>query len=390
MTDFNVSTGTTGSTTVTVTDGSVSLSPTPANGGTVVVDAPAPVGPVVVAPPIPRLEAIARAERLAAEAKVAEDRAVDAKLRYALLEAQRAQVDSELARLSAEKARATEDISARIREIDAQRAIGEIQLEDYERISTGLRDNLQQAESFYAANLQRAEAEKAVKVRDVELVRAEVATTDASASAARLAAEAAAAEAACFCAGTLIATPGGERAVETLAIGDTVTTADGDVRTVRWIGRQTIVTAFADAARSLPVRISAGALGEALPRRDLTLSPDHALAIDGVLVQAGALVDGLTVTRVADAGPRFTYFHIELEDHALILAEGVPAETFVDNVTRARFDNVAEFVALYGDTGPTIDELDVPRVKSARQLPRALRDRLATRAAALYPVATAA
>ncbi len=229
-----------------------------------------------------------------------------------------------------------------------------------------------------------------MKVRDLELARAEVAATDASAIAARLAAEAAAAEAACFCAGTLIATPGGERPVETLAIGDTVTTADGGVRTVRWIGRQTIVTAFADAARTLPVRIAAGALGEALPRRDLTLSPDHALCLDGVLVQAGALVDGLLVTRVADPGPRFTYFHVELADHALILAEGVPAETFVDNVTRARFDNVAEFVALYGDTGPTIDELDVPRVKSARQLPRALRDRLATRAAAFCPVATAA
>jgi hypothetical protein len=388
MTDFNLSTDTSG--TVTVTDGSVSLSPTPAGGGTVVVDAPAPVDPVVVAPPIPRLEAIARAELLAAEAKTAEDRVLDAKLRYDMLDEQRVQADREVARLSAEKERTTEDISAKIREIDALRDIEEIQPEYHERITADLRAELQQAESFYADSLQRAEAEKAVKVLDLELARAEVAATDASAIAARLAAEAAAAEAACFCAGTLIATPGGERPVETLAIGDTVTTADGGVRTVRGIGRQTIVTAFADAARTLPVRIAAGALGEALPRRDLTLSPDHALCLDGVLVQAGALVDGLLVTRIADPGPRFTYFHVELADHALILAEGVPAETFVDNVTRARFDNVAEFVALYGDTGPTIDELDVPRVKSARQLPRALRDRLAARAAALCPVATAA
>ena len=147
MTDFNLSPDTSG--TVTVTDGSVSLSPTPAGGGTVVVDAPAPVDPVVVAPPIPRLEAIARAERLAAEAKTAEDRFLDAKLRSDMLDEQRAQVEIELARLSAEKERATEDISAKIREIDALSAIEEIPFEEYDWIIADLLaelHELQQAE----------------------------------------------------------------------------------------------------------------------------------------------------------------------------------------------------------------------------------------------------
>ncbi len=44
----------------------------------------------------------------------------------------------------------------------------------------------------------------------------------------------------------------------------------------------------------------------------------------------------------------FTYFHVELANHALVLAEGVPAETFVDNVERLAFDNWAEHEALYG------------------------------------------
>jgi hypothetical protein len=181
----------------------------------------------------------------------------------------------------------------------------------------------------------------------------------------------------CFLAGTAIATPSGARPVEDLAIGDPVLTADGRTAPVRWIGVQTVVRVFADPLRTLPIRISTGALGEGLPARDLFVSPDHALFLDGVLVQAGALVNGTTIARVTEMPERFTYFHVELEDHALILAEGVPAETFVDNVTRRRFDNFAEFVALYGETGASIAELDLPRVKAARQLPGSLRARIA-------------
>jgi hypothetical protein len=185
----------------------------------------------------------------------------------------------------------------------------------------------------------------------------------------------------CFLAGTAIACPGGERPVEDLAIGDLVLTADGDARPVRFVGRQTFATLFADPRRTRPIRIAAGALGDGLPVRDLCVSPDHALLVDGVLVQAGALVNGTSIAPMTDLPERFTYFHVELEDHALILAEGVPAETFVDNVTRRRFDNYADYVALYGENTPMIAELAVPRIKSARQLPRTLRARLRVEAA---------
>ncbi len=194
----------------------------------------------------------------------------------------------------------------------------------------------------------------------------------------------------CFLAGTALATPGGAVPIEALSVGDLVSTADGSVKPVRFVGRQTIATPFANVQRTRPVRVSAGALGEGLPVRDLCVSPDHALMLDGVLVQAGALVDGATITRMSDLPERFTYFHVELEDHALILAEGVPAETFVDNVSRRRFDNWAEYEALYGEVAATIAEMDMPRVTSARQLPQALRERLAAPAAALLPAATVA
>ncbi len=180
----------------------------------------------------------------------------------------------------------------------------------------------------------------------------------------------------CFLAGTRIATPCGSAAIENLRIGDLVLTADGHAAPVRFVGRQTVASTFTDPLRTFPIRIAAGALGEGLPARDLLVSPDHALLLDGVLVQAGALVNDTTIVREAEMPARFTYFHVELADHALILAEGVPAETFVDNVTRRRFDNFADYAVRYGDEAAMIAEMDQPRVKSARQLPKALRARL--------------
>ncbi|MCB4766989.1 Hint domain-containing protein [Ancylobacter sp. Lp-2] len=178
----------------------------------------------------------------------------------------------------------------------------------------------------------------------------------------------------CFLAGTMIATPTGEVAIETLEAGDLVLTADGSAKPVRWLARQTVSTLFADPLKVMPVRIAAGALGDGVPLRDLSVSSDHALEIDGVLVQAGALVNTASIARRTDMPEIFVYYHVELDEHALILAEGVPAETFVDNVTRRRFDNWQE-----APEAPIL-ELDLPRVKSARQLPRHIHERLAARA----------
>jgi hypothetical protein len=186
----------------------------------------------------------------------------------------------------------------------------------------------------------------------------------------------------CFYPGTLVRTPSGEVAVETLKAGDLVLTAGGEAKPIRWLGRQTVSTRFADPLRVLPVRVMAGALGESLPARDLLVSPDHALLVDGVLVHAGALVNGSPVRREAGVPEVFTYWHVELADHSLVLAEGVPAETFVDNVARLAFDNWDEHEAA-GAEAP-IAEMALPRAKSARQVPPATRRRLAERAAVLF------
>lgn len=190
--------------------------------------------------------------------------------------------------------------------------------------------------------------------------------------------------AACFLDGVRISTPDGGRAVETLEIGDLVLTADGRAVPVKWIGRQLVSAMFNQAPHRLPVFIAAGALGERLPERDLKLTTDHALLLDGVLVQAGALVNGDTIRRMdAEAtGARYTVWHIETEDHEVILAENCPAETFVDNASRGRFDNFEQYVALYGGEDDNKVEMDLPRVLSERQLPSALRARIAKTKAA--------
>jgi len=179
----------------------------------------------------------------------------------------------------------------------------------------------------------------------------------------------------CFMPGTRICTPTGEIAVEMLKRGDMIVTADRRSVPVSWIGRQTISARFADPVRVLPIRIKGGALGDNVPSRDLLLSPDHAILIGDILVQAGALVNDISIVRETSGPKTFTYYHVELDDHSLVLAENTPAETFIDNVDRLAFDNWEEHLALYPEGKPIV-EMPYPRAKAQRQVPRAIREQL--------------
>jgi hypothetical protein len=184
----------------------------------------------------------------------------------------------------------------------------------------------------------------------------------------------------CFLAGTHIATPDGDYAVESLKVGDRLSLADGGTAEVKFILEQTVSTRFGPAERLMPVRFAAGSLGNGLPTADLTVTADHGMLVEGVICHAGALVNGTTITRVplAELGKSYTVYHIETEAHEIILTNGAPAETFIDNVSRRSFDNFAEFDALYGDV-PELEELPYPRAMSARQVPESIRSRLAMR-----------
>lgn len=188
---------------------------------------------------------------------------------------------------------------------------------------------------------------------------------------------------ACFRAGTRIAVAGGERAVERLRIGDRVRTASGALRPVRWLGRRRYPAATVAAQRQLrPVRIMAGALGQGLPRRDLFVSPLHAMLIDGVLVPAAAIVNGTSITRAPIAA--VSYVHVELDSPDIILAEGAATETFVDCDSRAMFDNAAEFARLYPDAPDQRWAFPVPRIEEGWRL-ASIRHRLAAAAAPPAP-----
>jgi len=150
-------------------------------------------------------------------------------------------------------------------------------------------------------------------------------------------------EVACFLAGTRIATPTGEVAVDTLRPGDTVLTASGRVAPVRWAGCTFANTGCNPTSQRIaPIRIRAGAFGPRRPARDLYVSPDHAIWRDGVLIPAARLVDGAAVVR-ADGMADLSYWHVELDRDDVLLAEGLPCESFLDTGQLASFGMPAGF-----------------------------------------------
>jgi hypothetical protein len=180
----------------------------------------------------------------------------------------------------------------------------------------------------------------------------------------------------CFCAGSLIATPAGETAVEHLKIGDLISTQDGRNVPVLWIGRQTVVPNVMG-PRGRPVRITRGALGKGLPHTDLLVTADHGMIIDGYVINAAALINGTTIHTVAasDVPRTYTVYHIETAQHDVILANGAPTETFIDAAGRTAFDNFDEYMHVYG-AERIIPEMPRPRISAARLVPEAIKRRL--------------
>jgi hypothetical protein len=192
----------------------------------------------------------------------------------------------------------------------------------------------------------------------------------------------------CFARGTCVATPDGPVAVENLRIGDRVVTLDGQEEPVIWIGRRQVDCArHTEPSRVWPVRITAGAFAPQTPQRDLYLSPDHAVYAAGVLVPVKHLVNGATVVQLAV--DTVTYVHIELASHQVILAEGLPAETYLDTGDRTAFGNGAGPVSLHpvwgGDSRDVLlvmEGLGYAPLQVAGPAVARLRAQLAERAAA--------
>jgi len=164
----------------------------------------------------------------------------------------------------------------------------------------------------------------------------------------------------CYAAGTRILTATGERTVESLMQGDIVLTLAGGeliAQPVKWIGQRRIdLTAHPRPETVAPIRIRRGAFAEHMPHNDLLLSPDHAVFVDGKLICARQLVNGSTIRQEAGR-TSVEYFHVELDTHAILLAEGLPAESYLNTGNRCFFANSGEPLVLHPDL---TDETDYP------------------------------
>ena len=149
----------------------------------------------------------------------------------------------------------------------------------------------------------------------------------------------------CFAEGTRIVTPNGEDAVENLRAGDMVLAmrnGQAGFEPLRWVGFMDVAVPrnAAMAAKTAPVLIKAGALAPGMPARDLRVSPDHAMEVDGHLIPAKHLVNGVSIIQETWCR-RVRYFHLELEAHGLLLSEGTWSESYLDDGNRHAFNNAA-------------------------------------------------
>jgi Hint domain len=179
----------------------------------------------------------------------------------------------------------------------------------------------------------------------------------------------------CYLRGTGIRTPEGERRIEELKIGDPVVTLSGESKPIKWIGRQRFKKSSERWPRDFePIRISRFALDERTPHRDLYLSPNHAIYIDGVLIPAKYLINGLNITQRAPEGADIIdYLHIELFAHDVIYAEGATAETFGSlREARDHFDNFYEYSRLYSNDDKTAHPPCAPLLWGESRLERVM------------------
>jgi hypothetical protein len=198
-------------------------------------------------------------------------------------------------------------------------------------------------------------------------------------------------QAVCYARGTMLQTPDGELPVEKLRPGkQVITLVDGreTPKTVTWLGHRRVDLARHSRPETVaPVRIRRDAFADGMPHRDLIVSPDHAIFVDGKLICARQLVNGSTIRQEHD-WTAVDYYHVQLDQHAILLAEGLPAESYIDTGNSGFFANSGVPLVLHPDL---TDETDYPTREAGSCAPfvwdeanvRPVWQRLADRAAVI-------
>ena len=172
----------------------------------------------------------------------------------------------------------------------------------------------------------------------------------------------------CFLKGTEILSQRGLVPVESLTTEDSVVTIQGKFRPIRRIGTQVIHRKFAEINNYLPVQVPAHFCSRGYPSTDLYVSPSHALFIFGHLIEARALLGINNVKHVFVKSKNVEYYHVELESHELIFANGMWCETFVNNISRDRLSSIS-LTSNRSVFFENIVEMNLPRIRFKRQIP---------------------
>ena len=160
----------------------------------------------------------------------------------------------------------------------------------------------------------------------------------------------------CFAKGSLIAAEIGSVAVEKLKVGDKVLTVTGKYETIKWVGHRRVnCNKHSRPTEAWPVKVSKNAFGAGMPNQDLYLSPAHSVYVYGHLVPIIHLVNDVTI--VQEERPTVIYYHIELDHHSVIYAQGLPSETFLDSTNRKFFMTASSNVTTLADADEEFSEM---------------------------------
>ncbi|OUI83771.1 hypothetical protein HC62_13720 [Acetobacter tropicalis] len=154
----------------------------------------------------------------------------------------------------------------------------------------------------------------------------------------------------CFLAGSMVRTPEGDVAVENLRSGDhVVALVNGQnvTREVVWTGvaHAKIKADMPDDMAGYPVRILKNAFAEGVPYKDMLITAEHCLFIDGKMVPARMLVNGSSIfydRSITD----YDYYHVETAEHSVLTVDGMLTESYLDTGNRAAFVSNGNVVSL--------------------------------------------